>query len=259
MTRHHTYLFAALFVTVLFAREAAAQRLAPVRMVRAGNTPVAAAGALSPYTYAPLSVNRGWGWGGYGGYHSSTLQEGIRRGQAALIEATGRYNYDTSAAAINWQEAYEMSLDNDRKKTETYFEKRQLNDSYRAAELSRLPTRELVGRISQNKLPERLDVQEFNVETGEINWPDTLMKPQYREIRAEIEALFAARTAENSGVGSQSYREIREAYRALRDELSREARQLSSDEYTISRNFVDGLHYEARFTVEPGTALAASN
>lgn len=260
MSRPSYYLLFTAFVTVIFFGETKAQRLAPVRVVRAGTAIVTPTTNLSPYTNAPLIVNRDWGWGGgYGGYHSSTWQEGVLRGQAARIEAQGRFNYDTSAAAINLQSAYEQALDNDRKKAETYFEKRQLNDSYRAAARARRPTREQIERISQNNLPDRLDPRNYNAETGEINWPNTLNKPRYDEHRERFDDLFAARTPENSGVGSQSYREVRDAYQALRAELSREARDLSADEYSISRNFVDALHYEARFPVEPGTELALSN
>ena len=259
MTRHTHYLLAATLVTILFAREAAAQRLAPVRVVRVGNSALSSA-TLSPYTHAPLVVNRGWGWQRrYGGYHASTLAEGLLRGQAARIEAEGRYNYDTSAAAINLQTAYEQALDNDRKKTETYFEKKQLNDSYRAAARARRVTREQVERISQNNLPDRLDVSQFNAETGQINWPRSLQKPRFDEHRDRFDALFAARTAADSGIGSENYRDVRLAYRAFRDELSLEARHISADEYTVSRNFVDALHYEARFLVENGTELALSN
>src|SRR5262245_24062910 len=69
----------------------------------------------SPVFYQPVSP-----WPvemGFWQDHSSTLQEGIRRGQAALIQAWGDYELSTSQAEILREQNRAVRRDNDLKQT----------------------------------------------------------------------------------------------------------------------------------------------
>src|SRR5690349_9531060 len=59
----------------------------------------AAAGVVDPIY--------GYGYGGFGNYatFSSTAAEGFLRGRASVIRAAGEFNYTTSLALINIEEA----------------------------------------------------------------------------------------------------------------------------------------------------------
>ena len=70
---------------------------------------------------------------GYGGYHSSTAEEGVLTGLGYLTRSMGEANYFHSLAAINGQEAYNRYLQNREKATETYFRMQQINRAAREA------------------------------------------------------------------------------------------------------------------------------
>jgi hypothetical protein len=65
---------------------------------------------------------------------------------------------------------------------------------------------------------------------------------------ARLETLFAERTPEDSGVGGAGYGEVRRLTRRMRDQLAARAKELSVEEYTVARKFIESLAYEGRFT-----------
>lgn len=67
-------------------------------------------------------------------YVGSTALGTYNNSQASIIASEGSYLVDSSMANINNQQAYSMSLDNQIKKTSTYFEKRQINMFYKDLE-----------------------------------------------------------------------------------------------------------------------------
>ena len=83
---------------------------------------------------SPVSAQWGGGWGG--GYHSSTLEEGVQRGYADVVRSRGMANLMNSEAAINLQEADKKYLENRLTATQTYFEMRRYNQEARRAERS---------------------------------------------------------------------------------------------------------------------------
>lgn len=66
--------------------------------------------------------------------YASTAQQGAMYGQAANINAYGNYVVNQSIANINNETAYSMSLNNQILRTQTFFQKRQINRYYRDLE-----------------------------------------------------------------------------------------------------------------------------
>lgn len=66
--------------------------------------------------------------------YASSVQQGSMYGQAAEINAYGNYVVNQSIANINNQTAYAMSLNNQVLRTQTFFQKRQINRYYRDLE-----------------------------------------------------------------------------------------------------------------------------
>lgn len=74
--------------------------------------------------------------------------------------------------------------------------------------------------------------------------------------RIQLDGLFAKRTQENSGVGSEMCREVQTLTRQMRAELKDMVQRISPAEYLAARKFIDALAYEAQFPPDvPGVAV----
>lgn len=201
----------------------------------------------------------GAGYGGYGygdyGYHSSTAAEGWGRGAAAVIDAAGQYNLNTSQAAINYQQAYRMSLENSVTKAETYFTKRRINESYKESKKSPPPSQQTLADRARQGVPSRLSPEQFEATFGTLFWPAAFDDARFSVERTQLDRLMAERDAQG-GVGSQHYREVVETTDALKAELQTMIDDLSPTEYVQAKKFLNSVAYEARFS--PGSeGLAA--
>jgi hypothetical protein len=190
----------------------------------------------------------GYGGVGYGHYHhASTAGEGYLNGWANNIRARGEYNYLSSLGMINVEEARSRSIDNKKKWADTYFEMRRMNESYRAANRKRPPTPEQVARYAKMASPDRLQSNELDPLVRTIYWPASLQRPEYEALRVQLDELFAAQNADNSGLGSENYREIRQVADAMVAGLRARFGEMDSAEYMQAKSFLDSLAYEARF------------
>jgi hypothetical protein len=130
--------------------------------------------------------------------HSSTYQEGVQRGQAALERALADRELQSAQAAILLEQAYSMSLDNYLKKTQTYIVRNELLDEFRHRErVNRISRRDQLRQLKQvGELREALDdsLSEFDVNfhTGTVYWPTLVAGPRYAEYRRQLDTLMAA-------------------------------------------------------------------
>ncbi len=190
-------------------------------------------------------------------HHSSTAAEGYLRGAADVIRSKGYFNEATSRAAINLQEAYRLHLDNKVKKVHTYFEKRQLNASYRQASRRPIRSSEALARIAKQGVPARVTPSQLDPTFAAIHWPETFDAACLLPLRAEMDGLFADRLVVSSGVGSKNYQQIRTAAsqmkRVLRDHI---VGKIDPATYIAARHFVESLANEARYQAAPA-GLAA--
>lgn len=187
--------------------------------------------------------------------HASTYAEGLLRGRADLVRGIGEYNYNTSLAMINRQHALSLHYDNQIKKVNTYFEKRQLNQQYRAAERGPRKTPEDMARYLAKPPVMQLTAQEMDRVTKKINWPASLRADQFQSDREAIEALYVARTPANSGPGSTNEAEIQQLVKQMRQQVRMQARQMGANQSIVAKRFLDGLSLEAsRFEASQGLA-----
>jgi hypothetical protein len=202
----------------------------------------------------------GYGYTGYGGYsgygyHSSTAAEGFNRGRAAVIQAAGEYNLNTSQAAINYQQAYRASLENSVTYAETYFAKRRINDSYHDAKQGPPPSQETLAQRARQGVPERLDGNQFEPAFGTLFWPAVFNDSEFSADRRELDRLMADRDAQ-AGVGSEHFRLVADRTAAMEAELRDKIGELTPTEYVQAKKFLKSLAYEARFV--PGAEGLAS-
>ena len=190
-------------------------------------------------------------WGPYyGGWHASTAAEGYQRGMADLVRSQGMANLYDSMAAQNLEAARSQQLDNRLKATQTYFEMRQMNREYLAAEKAarntRSPGAEPFRNTPKVKL-ERPGAADLDPVTGRIDWPLSLQTDQYSQYRQELDTLFTQR-AQNSGhVNPQIYEAISATSDGLLKALLGNIRNMRPQDYTDAKTFVENLSYEGRF------------
>lgn len=198
----------------------------------------------------------GYGYGVYGGGHASTAAEGYLRGRADLARGVGLYNLYTSAAARNYEEAAAMRIENRRRRAETYFAMREANAIAREKARRRRSTPEEIAQWNDARRPRRLTRDELEPVLGAIAWPTALQDDRYADSRSELERLFAERTLEDCGEGSDNCQKIQRAARNLRNLVDQQVKQLSTSDFLESRKFVDSLAYEARFDLTQPALVA---
>lgn len=187
----------------------------------------------------------GWGWGNNGA--GSTVAGSQAMGMADLVQSAGAYNLQTSAAAINLEQARSMNLDNRLKGTQTYFEMRRINTEARRSEQRRPLTTEEAWRYAQIGAPKRTTPYELDPVSGKIFWPMALQNPQYTEFRNELDDLFRQREEAHGSIGYDVFTKIQEQTTAFLEALKKNIAEIPSGEYMRARNFIESLAYEARF------------
>ncbi|HQU45354.1 MAG TPA: hypothetical protein PK867_21235 [Pirellulales bacterium] len=191
------------------------------------------------------AYRRGRGGGGGYGYGLGAFSP------AAFVAASGQ-------AAVSYQQAYQHWLENQKLRTQTYFDMRRMNASYRAEQEMQHPhaTPDEIVAFNQARLPAPLSANEFDPARGVLDWPALLTRPEFNDDRAKLEGLFAQWAADphGSGLGTQNYRDIQHAATALGDKLHSEIKDFSANEYIAASRFLKSLAYEAS---KPSTETVA--
>lgn len=196
---------------------------------------------------------RPWGWGGYAyrgyGYHASTAAEGYGYGAASIIQAAGEYNLNTSQAAINYEQAYRMSLESSVTRAETFFARRRINESYREAKQGPPPSREAIAERARQGAPDRLAPDQFDPAFGTLFWPAAFDDHRFAAERNALDRLMADRESQG-GVGSAHYHDVVEITDSMRHDLRGLLDAMSPTEYVQAVKFLNSVAYEARFVPE---------
>jgi len=178
------------------------------------------------------------------GYHSSTAAEGAMRGMADVVRSQGQANLDNSAAAINYGIARSQEMDNYKKHVDTFFQARQANRAYRAAERGPPPTMEQLVRFAQMGKPKPLSPSQLDMVTGDIHWPGPLQEEAFANDRETIQAAFAGRSA-GGAMGFSDLMTVRKTTDSMLAQLKGNIRDLPPDAYMESKRFLESLAYEA--------------
>lgn len=175
--------------------------------------------------------------------HASTYSEGVQRGAADLIRSAGQYNYNTALGAIYAQNAVSRYLDNQIKRTQTYFEKRRINRQARAAERGPRSTQQQRERIAKSRVPERLDKSQYNRALGRVYWPDVLQGDKFAEHRKKLNALIADRA-----FASTANSQIKTLAADMKSMLKSQIRAYEPADYMEAKRFLSSLQYETHFS-----------
>ncbi len=176
----------------------------------------------------------------------NTIQGSARAGTAAMIQAQGQYNYNTSLANRQNIEAERQAIDNRLYAERIYFEMRRLNQEAWLAQNPR-STPEQIIRINQARLPRRLSTAELDPTWGTIYWPAVLQHAEFDRYRAALNDIFAHRADEHFGMGTPVYHQVQQLTNDMRAQLNREFATMSQMEWIQANRFIESLGYEARF------------
>ena len=153
-------------------------------------------------------------------------------------------------AAKNYQDAYQYSVENQKLRTQTYFDMKRMDSSYRAEQQMVHPhaTPEESAAFNRARVPAQLSANEFDPAQGVIEWPGVLNRPEFDEGRTRLAELFgqAAADPHNSGLGTQNYRDIEKAIDEMSEKLHSEIGQFKPNEYIAASKFLKSLVHQAR-------------
>jgi hypothetical protein len=206
--------------------------------------PSSGGSGLTPYVPPPIPYAGGYGDDWF--YGASTPFEGVGRGIAAVIRAKGQYNLATSAAAVNFSEAYRRSIENAKLWTQTYYEMRELNRQERDAAIKRARGNpEDFVRYAQAGKPKPLSNRDLDAVTGQIRWPVLLTAGDFDPQRNFLEKAFAAR-AYHGVLRAEDFVNTIRVIDQMTDGLKQRIDMFPPQEYVEAKRFLRSLAYEAR-------------
>ncbi len=183
-------------------------------------------------------------------------EEALLYGWAERDRARGMRNYYDSMAAINREEARSLEIANKAIEAETRFELRRINREVREKERGPRPTAADLERFARDRMPDRLKAGEFDATLGKLSWPAVLESPHFAAEKIAIDRLFEERTIDDSGLGSDNHRAIKQVVEQTKSKLKSQIDRLGPSEYVAAKNFLTRLEYEAQHVVAPDGLVA---
>jgi hypothetical protein len=197
-------------------------------------------GGWSPLLpYAPYEMYNGYGYLPYD--HASTYEEGLLRGQGALLRAYGQSNYWNAQAMKGTQEAYRQYLDNQKKTLQTYDDLARINQDARARERGPRLTGEDLRRYASEGVPKPLTASQFDGVFGVLRWPEVLRRPEFATERYSIDRLLPDYCLRRGDVGSDACCDLSRSIHALEGKLKQEINSLSPTDYVAAKKFLESL------------------
>lgn len=195
--------------------------------------------------------------------HSSTVFEGVLRGEAAWITAAGDYAVDEAQAEILWQQAEALHYQNKLNKTATALTRKKMLNDFQDYELQRkLERKERSKQLWQQRYQElartyRLNEYQLNWETGVIYWPALVSSPRYAIHRERLEELMHRVVVSGENHYGYDSNEIARICQDFRNQLKTDAladHPSMRQQYSDMQRFLLGLKY-APVLIESGEPL----
>ena len=183
-------------------------------------------------------------WGGE--YHAATAAESAARGMADVVRSAGEANLLNAQAAGQYEAARSQNIDNHLKYTKTYFEMKQYNKDYRAANQAPRPTSEQLFRLAKDATPKPLPPDQLDPVTGKISWPEVLLTSDFNSCRTSLEQLYAERANASGKITLDQFNAIRQTITQMQGVLKGKLNDLPPQVFTGANAFIKQLEYVAR-------------
>jgi hypothetical protein len=208
----------------------------------------------NPVATGAVVANLGYGGGGfYGGYGGfgwgggGTVEGNFLMGASQVIRSEGEYNYYSSLAGVNYEEARSRYIDN-YKKWQQYSlqvreERQRIEIQQREYNRQRNEAMNLA-RASAPPVQHGLGQNSFDRITGKITWPELLRGSNYDESRKEVDKQFALRS--KAGGTPETTDRIRAEVSKMLASLRKDIEKVPAGQYTEARKFLNAVDYTAR-------------
>ena len=180
----------------------------------------------------------------YGGSYDVSYNRTSAMGD--VMRGAGERNLLNAQALTELQEAEKKDIENQLLYTQTYFEKRKINEQNRQAEAAkRRGTPEDFARRAQDGTARRLTSQQLDPIYGTLSWPVLLQDEKYQETRGELDRLFRERAEKRGAIGGEAYLQIKDETKKMAESLREDIKKVSPTDYTAAKKFLQSLAYEA--------------
>lgn len=196
-----------------------------------------------------LGLGYGAAYGAYGlggGFGAQTPMSANAIGMGSLVRSQGVYNELTSQAAINYEQARSVYIDNQQKAYEARQARLRSGNARVAAETeasiaSLNRANEFLA--SHQALP--LPTSQLDQSTGRIEWPRALAEEHdFDPLRKDLEGLFESRI--KSGPTANVSLQIEKKTTELKDLLREHITKIPLADYSQARRFLDSMMASAR-------------
>jgi len=206
---------------------------------------IAAVGLINNEAFARRHGRGRRGGGGFGGTAASSAMMGY----AALLRAQGMANLQNSQAAINWEKAKTLEIQNRERWVETYFKMRQINHAMRLAERGPAITSVDAIKLAHDAMPPPLGSEELDPATGRITYPHALRDPIYSGLREDVDAFFRTRCARHGSIDFNDLQQIETILDLIHYQLSTNLDHYTAGDYGHAATFLERLGQEAKMPV----------
>lgn len=197
--------------------------------------------------HAPVQYGAGGYW--YYPYGAQTAYGNAARAQADMIAAQGQAQVAAAKAAKANEEARAQYLENKARYEQIRREQRAATEARKAKELAERKERAAArppAKVSDRY--DRLPLDQLDHTTGEIQWPDALLKPDYEEDRTTVEKALVRQAQD--GPSERTARIIQDASDRMKKTVSSQLNELGFEEYSRLRQFLGSLSVEGYHALE---------
>ncbi|MCE9529242.1 MAG: hypothetical protein K8R36_24610 [Planctomycetales bacterium] len=213
--------------------------------------------STSGYVSEPPQPSSSFGAGANS--YATTEAGSTLEGLGSALAGAGQYNLYSSRGALYLEQARSKYIENYRNAIDARYAIKRVNDTYRAEKFARERMNpELLSRVIQAKLPDRLSAAEYNRRTGALQWPAALMGPEFARDRHAVQIAFAQRRSEDVGVVSVFYRDVSQHVQNMYETMLSQIDDIPTTDSIAARRFLKSLEYEARH-LPSDTDLAINN
>ncbi len=206
--------------------------------------------ATQSYSQSAPPVQNSLGYGSYN-YGAGFYESSVMEGAGSLLTGAGSYNLQSAQAIDTLEMAKAKYIQNYRDAIDARYAIKRANDMYRAEKFAKEKTSpELLSRVIQAKLPDRLSAAEYDRRTGEMNWPAVLLAPEFAADRQAVEQAFAQRRGEDVGVTSIFYREVSQRAQRMHNTMLSKIENIPTSDSIAARKFLKSIEFEARHLPE---------
>jgi hypothetical protein len=180
-----------------------------------------------------------------------------KQANAAIINAQAVYMKSHAESQKLHQETREKSAQNDLLETKVFYDKRGMYHAYKEAHKAKASTPEQHASRAAQAAPDRMSNAQLWIKPGYVRWPSMLRQADYAKQRGQIDGLFAQRSPDDSGAGSQNCVELQAQIDGLKTVLASKVRQYKPADYLAAKKFLEALAVEAQYSVDNYGQLAS--